>query len=550
MRTILTLVFILSLVGSSCAQVQLESSKWQEDLRFLQKRIHEDYDFLFRKISKQDFDLAVEELHSAIPEMEDHEVIVGLARIVALFQYGHTSLSLGNWRGSNANGFHQLPYNLYQFSEGVYVQGVHKDYAKALGAKVLQIGDKSIEEALALIRPSVPAENDQFYKAYGIFNLGIPEVLHAQGVTKSTKEVTLKLEKEGKTFDLIFKPIQTSHFPGSYGLIQQQGDWLDARASDTTPLWLKHLDKRYFYEYLEDSKTLYVRQSQVLDESDKTIADFYAEVFDFVDKNEVDRMVIDLRLNGGGNNYKNKPVVTGLIKATKVNQPGKLYVVLGRRTFSACQNLVNELENYTEAVFVGEPTAENVNFFGDNRSEVLPNSQLSVRLSYLWWQDKDPRDSRPWTAPQLAIDLSFEDYQSNHDPVMAAILDYQWEAEPMDHIQALFMQGKMEELTVAARKYVKDPKYRYYDFEDEFNQAGYQLMNNGQVQQAMMVFQFNTELFPESANAWDSLAESFWKSGNLEKAREYYNKAISMDPEGAIGENARNMLAQMKKGHK
>ena len=44
-----------------------------------------------------------------------------------------------------------------------------------------------------------------------------------------------------------------------------------------------------------------------------------------------------------------------------------MFVIIGRRTFSACQNLVNELDNYTNAIFIGEPTAENINFYGDTR---------------------------------------------------------------------------------------------------------------------------------------------------------------------------------------
>ncbi len=32
-------------------------------------------------------------------------------------------------------------------------------------------------------------------------------------------------------------------------------------------------------------------------------------------------MVLDVRLNGGGNNYLNKPVVTGIIESKKINQP-------------------------------------------------------------------------------------------------------------------------------------------------------------------------------------------------------------------------------------
>ena len=95
---------------------------------------------------------------------------------------------------------------------------------------------------------------------------------------------------------------------------------------------------------------------------------------------------------------------------------------------------------------------------------------------------------------------------------------------------------------------VKDPKYQFFDFEFEFNKAGYRMLENNQVEGAIGVFELTASFFPESANAWDSLAEAYWRAGDTAKAEELYNKAISMDPDGDVGANARRMLVEMKKG--
>ncbi len=94
---------------------------------------------------------------------------------------------------------------------------------------------------------------------------------------------------------------------------------------------------------------------------------------------------------------------------------------------------------------------------------------------------------------------------------------------------------------------VADPKYRYVNFEQKINQAGYDLLNSKQLDQALYVFQLNTKLYPKSANAWDSFAEANWKANKIEKAIEYYNKAIELDPNGVTGDNSRQMLEQIKK---
>lgn len=540
----------LFLTSSAFAQIDLTPAEWRDDLRFLQETVHADYDFLFDKVTAEQFDAEVEKLYRDIPELEDHEVIVGLARIVALFGYGHTSLWLTGWNPENPYGFRQMPYNLYAFADGIYVQGAHRDYAPAVGARVTHVAGVPVEEALAAIRPVVSAENDQFFKAHGLNYLGTPAVLHAQGVTDRLQdEVTLTLEKEGKTFEVTFAPVEVDDVPIHYSFLQEKGEWLDVRDDTTTPLWLKHLDRIYYYEYLPESKTVYVRQSQIQDDSTQTIPEFYDEVFQFVEDHEVERFVLDVRLNGGGNNYKNKPVVTGIIRTEKINQLGKFFVILGRRTYSACQNLVNELHSYTNAIFVGEPTGENINFYGDNRLVELPNSQITPRLSFAWWQDKPQWENGPWLAPHLAVDMSFADYRDNVDPSLEAILNYGGEIDildPMQHLTDLFTAGKISEVKTEAARLIANPYYRYFPFEDQFNRAGYNLLNSKQQEAALFVFGMNAELFPDSPNAWDSLAEAYWRTGNLDKAVEFYEKAIAMDPDGPTGENAREMLSRIR----
>lgn len=549
MKNLPLLLFLLFFTTISFAQVNISAEKWQEDLRFLQHTVHKDYNFLFKKVTQKDFDVAVEALYKEIPEMQEHEIIVGFARIISMFGYGHTALWLYSFGGHGHFKFHQVPFNMMAFSDGFYLQGVQKDYYNGLGAQVLEVEGIPIEEALERIKPVFPAENDQFFKAYGLNYLGIPEVLHAQKIMTELKpEVILTLKKGGFTFRQAYKAMTIDKFPGHYGYVQGSEEWLDAREEGDFPLYLKDLEKIYFFEYLPEYKTVYVRQSQIQDDPSEDIPTFYDKVFKFIEENDVEKLVLDVRLNGGGNNYKNKAVVTGIIRTEKINQPGKLFVITGRRTFSACQNLVNELSNYTEVIFVGEPTGENINFYGDNREVVLPNSNIPVRLSYAWWQDKPQWENDDWTAPHLAVAMSSEDYRTNHDPVLQAVLDFSADnfiLDPMEYFTSLYQTGDMEKLQSEANRIIYDPMYRFFDFEGEFNKAGYNVLGQGDVGTAIAIFTFVTQFFPESANAWDSLAEAYWKAGDLEKAKAYYNKAISLDTDGQVGDNARNMLKKM-----
>ena len=318
------LIFLLltCFVLQVTAQSTITKQQWQEDLRFLQSTVHNDYSFLFKKTTKEIFDAEVETLHKNIPTLEDHEVIVGLSRIVALFEYGHTDISFRQ----KPFEFHHLPFNLYQYNDGVYLQGVHIEYQKTIGARVIAINNVKIADALKAIAPAVNSENSQYFKAFGINYLRILEVLHAQGITKKLEDfVELTLEKDGKTFKQLFKSLEKGkRVPIKYSHVFQDENWLEARNQSNTPLYLKNIDKNYFYEYLPKEKTIYVRQSKVRDDREENIPAFYTRVFDFIENNDVEKLIIDVRLNGGGNNYKNKAVITRIIESKKINKVGSL----------------------------------------------------------------------------------------------------------------------------------------------------------------------------------------------------------------------------------
>ncbi|WP_025665722.1 S41 family peptidase [Aquimarina megaterium] len=543
------IILNLFLFAQLWSQERLTKVQWQEDLRFIQNTIHNDYSHLFVKTTKEIFDTEVETLYNDIPNLQEHEIIVGISRLVSLFKYGHTYISFHQ----KPFEFSQLPFNLYEFNDGIYIQGTHKNYPEAVGAKVIAIEGKPISEVLKAIEPTVEVENSQYFKAYGINNIRYPEILHAQKITKTLQnKVALTLEKNGNVFTQSFSALAKGEtVPTHRGYVHQDENWLDARDQSTTHLYLQQLDKVYFSEYLTKEKTMYVRHSRIADEAEESTKDFYARVFNEIETNDTEKLVIDLRLNGGGNNYLNKDVIKGLIKAEKINKIGKLFVIIGKRTFSACQNLVNEIDNYTNVIFVGEPTAENVNFWGDNRPVTLPNSAINISLSYLWWQDKPALENADWIAPSIPVTMSFDEYASNQDPVLEAALTFNvqdFKPKPMDYIVSLYLSGQTQKLAEELPKMIQDPIYAFCDFEMELIKLGNILLQSGrtpQIQASTQVFSMVLQLFPNSANAYKYLGESYIALQDSTKAREALKKAISLDSDGDIGKVAKEALLKI-----
>ncbi len=105
---------------------------------------------------------------------------------------------------------------------------------------------------------------------------------------------------------------------------------------------------------------------------------------------------------------------------SRFDEHGRLFVITSRRTFSAAQMLICDLEKWTSPIFVGEPSASRDNHFGDSELLVLPNLRVTVRVSTLWWQ-WDPRVSRPWIAVDIPAPLTIDAYRGGRDPALEAI---------------------------------------------------------------------------------------------------------------------------------
>jgi tetratricopeptide (TPR) repeat protein len=226
-----------------------------------------------------------------------------------------------------------------------------------------------------------------------------------------------------------------------------------------------------------------------------------------------------------------------------VDQPGKLFVIIGRSTFSAAQFLINELEQYTDAVFVGEPSGGKVNSYGDSRKIVLPHSGITVRVSTLWWQE-DPRDMRQWKGPDIAAELSSSDYRDNIDPALKAVLTYEPQAPVAERMAEALESGGPGEAVRRYRAYRADPRYAYVETENELNSLGYQLLGQKRYEHAIAVLELNAAEYPRSANAYDSLGEAYMSAGKTEAAVRNYRRSLQLDP---TNQNARSMLAQL--GH-
>jgi tetratricopeptide (TPR) repeat protein len=78
--------------------------------------------------------------------------------------------------------------------------------------------------------------------------------------------------------------------------------------------------------------------------------------------------------------------------------------------------------------------------------------------------------------------------------------------------------------------------------EDDFNALGYQLLQAGNVENAVYVFEKTVLLYPDSWNAHDSLGEALVKAGRKDLGIQHYRKSLELNPRN---EGAKKILEEL-----
>ncbi|MEP7317650.1 MAG: DUF2911 domain-containing protein [Panacibacter sp.] len=81
--------------------------------------------------------------------------------------------------------------------------------------------------------------------------------------------------------------------------------------------------------------------------------------------------------------------------------------------------------------------------------------------------------------------------------------------------------------------------------ENEINLYGYQLLNQGSTDKAIEILILNTQRFPNSPNAWDSLGEAYVAKGDNKNAIVNFKKSLNMNPPANVKANSEKFLKQL-----
>ena len=198
--------------------------------------------------------------------------------------------------------------------------------------------------------------------------------------------------------------------------------WVTWMAHAKIPIPVARQDPaaNYWFRYLADSRTLLFRYNRCTEMDTLPFAEFARRMFAVLDRSPVDRVIVDLRANSGGNSQVIAPFRDPLLANPDRARKDRLFVLIGRRTFSS--GSMNAAQFARNATLVGQGTGGGMDSYGETRTFRLTHSRLLVRYSTKFFA---MTKEYPWTArnpltlePDISAPLTWADYRAGRDAAL------------------------------------------------------------------------------------------------------------------------------------
>jgi len=408
-----SLALVLSLSLAACFVVtgcdtdspppapETQTEAWQADVDALVKRLENEHPDPFRTTSKQAF---VRSLSAVVADVETSsplETKMNLTQAVATLGDSHTSVNPWSGRGPEI-----LAFQVRDFEGQLYVTHARREHSDILQSRLVQIGANRIDTSYAVVKSTIGYENEYLLRHIAAQRVSWGDVLHGLELLSSSQSGTFVFDQDGERLERTLSS-------------NASGAWQSATESTT----LEPSDSYYAFTYQDTTKTLYVQYNRCADAPGRPFRRLVDNAMDAYTANRVDRVVLDLRHNSGGNSR----VIQPLLDAFNTHNVGTnvpLAVLIGRRTASSA--LLNALEidaRYPKSRFFGEPTGGKPNHFGEVRSFQLPHSNVTVNHSTKYFEIVPGNAASLF--PDRTVRTTTTDYFAGHDPVLEAAVQWQ-----------------------------------------------------------------------------------------------------------------------------
>jgi hypothetical protein len=403
--------FVLAGCAGAAEGEPAEPPPQAADVQALAEHMRRAHPDLFHSLSQSEFAAARDRLVLRAPELEPDALLVELMRFATLAgeRDGHTGIFPLD--PDHRRQLHLFPIRLYDFPDGVHVVAQVGARRDLIGKRLVAVAGVPVGQALARVRPLVPRDNEHSLRARAVQWLVTAEVLHGLGLTDDAGRARFSFA-DGAEIELAAVPATRygAAFPDSFHPMVPQG--LPQRPS---PPFLAKRNRASWSAVLANGRTVYVAYNRMTEGT----LDEATHVRRLAARPGVDRVILDLRHNPGGDYFTSGPLLDSL---RTLPRRVRLVVLVGRTTFSAAENLAADLERLPRTRFVGEPTGGSPNLYGDPSPRQLPASGWNANVATRYWQQSRPGDPRLTLVPDLVVRFTAADFFAGRDPVLRRAL--------------------------------------------------------------------------------------------------------------------------------
>jgi hypothetical protein len=397
--------FISLVAPRSTATPSNRVTGWRTDLDYLIREIHRlTPDYRGRALPSETERMVVQ-LRRDIPRLSDEKVYVAMSNILGTLHQSHTMMWGFSFepRASQRINFSFLPVQPYAFDEGLFIVAAEPAYRSLVGARITAIGTMPIDRVMSRMREATSFGSEAEFAWTGPLRMMSVPLLVGIGAVERGKPITIAFDQVGKNNTIALRPTAT-----------MLGQKLPRRT--------RGVDQPFGLEQVGDGSTVIVRFDQVQDSEKESLSAFAARVGATLADQKVQSVIVDLRLNNGGNSFLYPDLIRALT-AFSVRPGRQVYALIGRNVYSAAGNFATDLERFAKPIFIGEPTGNMGNQFGDEGTVKLPWSGLHATVASVKWQLSHPWDARGSIVPQVPVQSSSAAYFAGRDPAMKIALE-------------------------------------------------------------------------------------------------------------------------------
>ncbi len=349
--------------------------------------------------------------------LTDEQRNVELLKVLAALRDGHSGMAAG----SRDKLFGYIPITTAWFGEELRIVRTSIEYKETLGARIVSVEGTELAELKQQLLTVVPHANHERFKKLSPSYLQLPGLLKGLGIANSKDQAKFKLHlNSGETKDVDFKRMKDQQYENATFVTFDQ-------FAESLPLCRQRADEDFWYEYLPEEKTFYFKYNRISAGGEQSIWTWAPAMWSKVDSLDIDKFVIDIRYNGGGGFQYSLPIIQGVLDRPNLNQRGKLFILTGYKTFSAAIGFLEQIEERTKAIIVGEPPCDYPASPGDPDKFPLGDTGIEIYLSRIFHSTLFPDDCRKSIGLDQQIMTTWADYAAGKDPLLTYATDYQSE---------------------------------------------------------------------------------------------------------------------------